>query len=357
MADTYYPKVKDVIGLGTIPDDVLGSPKYLSTQLYLQHAEQAGLDGQKITAAMDWSVVQAELAGTVPPSATVGESIFGMNNGSKNSVDRNYLAQAEETDFVEIYPLHVVKEITQPNTGGYKVTCERINESGKVVEKVILNCTYLFMAAGSMGTTKLLVRARETGTLPNLNQHVGKHWGNNGDRLWLRILAQSTGAPQGGPACTAIFDHDNPITPLTFEHGPAPLTTELFSMAMLGMGIPDKSGHFFYSPITDNVKLVWPLDGDATAVHAMWHTHHQLNTSTSGLFTIDMNAFDRYTYHPLGGAVLGKACDYHGRVSGYPKMYVIDASLIAGSSACCNPAWTVAALAERCMENIIGNDF
>ncbi|NMQ17943.1 hypothetical protein E4P82_01235 [Candidatus Competibacter phosphatis] len=47
----------------------------------------------------------------------------------------------------------------------------------------------------------------------------------------------------------------------------------------------------------------------------------------------------------------------YGRVQGYPGLYVVDAALIPGCTAATNPALTIAALAERCMEQIVAKDF
>jgi cholesterol oxidase len=69
-----------------------------------------------------------------------------------------------------------------------------------------------------------------------------------------------------------------------------------------------------------------------------------------------MNALESYTFHPLGGAVLGRACDGFGRLAGYRGLYVSDAALIPGSTAACNPALTVAALAERCLDDVVAHD-
>ncbi|MEH2351401.1 MAG: GMC oxidoreductase [Nostoc sp.] len=62
------------------------------------------------------------------------------------------------------------------------------------------------------------------------------------------------------------------------------------------------------------------------------------------------------TGHPLGGVPIGKACDPFGRVYGYNRLYVVDGSLIPGSAACTNPSFTIAALAERCLDKIIAQD-
>ncbi|MGV1804266.1 GMC oxidoreductase [Agrobacterium vitis] len=63
------------------------------------------------------------------------------------------------------------------------------------------------------------------------------------------------------------------------------------------------------------------------------------------------------TAHPLGGCVLGKACDEFGRVKAaddtpVPGLYVVDGSLIPGSTGAATPAWTIAAVAEYCMTEI-----
>src|SRR5206468_629333 len=58
---------------------------------------------------------------------------------------------------------------------------------------------------------------------------------------------------------------------------------------------------------------------------------------------------------PLGGLVLGKATDNYGRVKGYPNLYVVDGSLIPGSTGV-NPFVTITALAERNIERVLAED-
>ena len=62
------------------------------------------------------------------------------------------------------------------------------------------------------------------------------------------------------------------------------------------------------------------------------------------------------TGHQLGGASMGSVCDSYGRVQGKKGLYVVDGSLIPGSSTCMNPALTIAAVAERALQNIIQED-
>jgi cholesterol oxidase len=64
---------------------------------------------------------------------------------------------------------------------------------------------------------------------------------------------------------------------------------------------------------------------------------------------------DDFTYHPLGGCVLGRATDDYGRVRGYSKLYVTDGSLVPGSIGV-NPFLTITALAERTMTRVLAED-
>ena len=75
----------------------------------------------------------------------------------------------------------------------------------------------------------------------------------------------------------------------------------------------------------------------------------------TGLFADNKYYADDFTYHPLGGCLLGKATDDYGRVKGYNNLYVVDGSLIPGSVGV-NPYVTITALAERNIEHVIAND-
>ena len=60
----------------------------------------------------------------------------------------------------------------------------------------------VFLNAGSPGTTRLLVKSRAKGLIPDLPDAIGTQWGNNGDRIWAWINPTGdAGTQQGGPAC------------------------------------------------------------------------------------------------------------------------------------------------------------
>src|SRR5690606_31458655 len=118
--------------------------------------------------------------------------------------------------------LHAVSAIAEDPDGGYRVTCERIDEQGAVLERVRYRTPALFLAAGSIHSTRLLVEARARGDLSALDAAVGEGWGHNGQHIHMRTdLDETVGEYQGGPPTAVIRDLDNPVAPVTVEHGAA----------------------------------------------------------------------------------------------------------------------------------------
>jgi cholesterol oxidase len=133
-----------------------------------------------------------------------------------------------------------------------------------------------------------------------------------------------------------------------------------------GLGVPPALGTFSHDAATDTVTLNWPygdprLQPFANGTKSMLQA---LDAVNPGSFTV-LNTEDptknpfgvASTAHPVGGAVIGKATDFSGRVLGHKKLYVLDGSLIPGGSVGgVNPSLTIAALAERCMDRILETD-
>jgi hypothetical protein len=106
-------------------------PNYVGTWLFLDQARRAGLHAELAPNALDWDVVRAELAGRAVPSVSVGEYLFGVNSGARNSVDKNYLARAERSGHVEVRPLHRVAGLTTDRAGRYRVATERMTSTAR----------------------------------------------------------------------------------------------------------------------------------------------------------------------------------------------------------------------------------
>jgi cholesterol oxidase len=298
------------------------------------------------------------------PSAIAGQSFYGLNSGAKRSLDRSYLALAEATGHVDVLPLHNATAIGRGDGGRYVVTAQALRDDGSPDGPPRrIACRYLFLAAGSIGTTSLLVRARATRALPALDGHVGLHWAANGDLPVTRGALPPTNAGTGGPAGHFIFeDLDNPIGPTSLvelvlpPHIDAALRASGAPGAFANyasLGIPPALGSFAYDPATDRVALNWAPPTDprlASFLGAAQRTMSVLD-QRAGALTLGINPV--VSAHPLGGAVLGKACDFDGRVKNHPGLHVLDGALIEGSTGLANPSLTIAALAERCMERIL----
>jgi cholesterol oxidase len=366
MEDVYYPRVKAIIGSAPIPDDILATDYYLSSRVSLDQATRAGFPTRPVDLAIDWDIVRDEIAGRRVPSAIAGQSSYGLNSGATRSLDRNYLRRAEATGHVEILPLHNVAAIERGDGGRYVVTVSRIGDDGEAVSPPRrLNCKHLFLAAGSIGTTSLLVRGRATGALPALNDHVGRHWAANGDIPVIRGLLPPTNAGTGGPGGHFIMeDLNNPFGPTSLVEIVLPPHVNA-ALSALGapphfanyasLGLPPAIGSLAYESGSDTVGLTWPASDPRLGnfLAAAQRTLAVLEQATGSL-TVSFNP--AVSAHPLGGAVLGKACDFDGRVERHPGLYVVDGALIEGTTGLANPSFTIAALAERCMDRIIDRD-
>jgi cholesterol oxidase len=355
--ERWYPLVRHNLGASPIPDDVLAADAYRSSRRFIEHVRAAGLpEAQGVPMPIDWDVVRRELRGELPRSISSGDVIYGVNGPGKRSLDTNYLPAAEATGHVELLPLHRVDRVRRDDQGRWRVATDRLNTDGDILEQVEVTADALFLCAGSPNTTKLLVRAAGTGDIPDLPEDVGAWWSTNGDLLTTQILSTPMGTLQGGPASIGSFDWDDPAGPVTVLFAPIPLPFEANVMETIGIFIPDGHGRFHYDSARDQARLVFPPGAHGPAMAEARRRVAKVGAAAGAIGAIDMTAQDPATFHPLGGAVIGKVCDAHGRVLGQRGLYVNDGALIPGSTACANPSLTIAALAERNIDHIVRHD-
>ncbi|RUS93313.1 cholesterol oxidase [Dulcicalothrix desertica PCC 7102] len=353
LDSTYYPRVRSILKPSPIPDDILQTKYYLAARTFLEQAAKANLKVNKLDINVDWDIVRQEITGQKVPSAIVGEVLYGMNSGAKNSLDKNYLSMAEATGKAKILPLHVVTEIEELNQRRFRVVCNQINEQGTVIAQKSFTCRYLFLAAGSIGTTELLLRAKYNGKLRRLNNNVGMNWGTNGDSILLVATnSGQTNPTQGGPAVGGIEDFDNPIAPVVIEQIPfSSLPEGVYATLAQGITLPE--GKLTYNAKTNSTDLFWPKNSanNQKLTQAYQATYQKLNQA-SGITNSQTLDFST-SVHPLGGATVGSVCNSYMKVKGYANLFVVDGAFIPGSTACVNPSLTIAALAERCMDNFL----
>jgi cholesterol oxidase len=353
----YYPTVARMLQISPIPDDVLEASPYRSSRMFLDVAEKAGLEPFRVPLPVDWDFVRGELLGQYKPAYTNSDMSFGVNNGGKHSIDVTYLAAAEATGLVRVAALHVVRDISMDTRKQWVLHVDRIDTDGVVQERKKIIADAVFLNAGSAGTTRLLVKARAKGLIPDLPDAVGTQWGSNGDRIYAWVqMRDDPGSVQGGPACVGGRDLHSAI-PLTVIHAGSPQAPPqgVRLETLVAFGIIKGVGTWAYDADTDDARLTWPPEGDADLLPAIRARIDEF-AKVGGGQIIDTNAQEASTWHALGGVPMGDAVDRFGRVLGHQGLYVLDGARIPGSTGACNPSMTIAALAEHSMATIVTQD-
>lgn len=371
----HFRQVLDVIAPSPVPEDILATRQYEGTRLMRDDAVAAGYPMENGTpgplhhgtavapVAVDWEAVREELSGLRVPAVTIGESSLGINSGAKRSLDKadNYLGLARATGNVEIRALHTVTRIRfDPDTELYTLEVLHTDPDYKELEQFSVTTRHLIMSAGSIGTTKLLVRARETGDLPRLNHHIGTRWSSNGNSASYRIVTQGV-ASQGGPAGMKIVNYDDPQNPVVLgnlaQRVPAFFANEpvfapfLGALFVFGLGIPTSTGSFHYDAASDSVVLTWPPEAGRRVYDKFVG---MLNELSGTPYILEQSKSQAITAHPLGGVPLGLATDLDCRLYGYDNLYAVDGSIVPGAGAATAPSILISALAQRCMSRITG---
>lgn len=357
MNRVHYPRVARMLSLQTAPDELVNTDAYRAPRVFAEHVRRAGLPLSKIPMPIDWNYALAELRGEMAPSYSDGSGAMGVNNGGKHSVDVTYIAAAEATGNVRVATRHEVTDIERAGGGRWRVHVNRIDTDGTVLENKILTTDALIMAAGSVNTTKLLVRAAATGRIPDLPDGLGAGWGTNADRIyvWTDPL-EEFGVTQGGPVVYGSLNWDDPTRAHTVIQASIPsISLDVHSTMMVGFGVSEGRGRFAYDAARDEATLHWPFEGDSVIQNgAIGPAAHKI--AGPGSVLTDTNAIFPSTWHALGGANMGAVCDLDGRVLGQRGLYVLDGALIPGTTAACNPSMTIAAVAERALDNLVAQD-
>jgi cholesterol oxidase len=361
MYNTFYPRANAGLGVNTIDQAWFGTAEcYQFTRVGRQQANDAGFGTVFVPNVYDFAYMKQEQAGTVTRSALAGEVIYGNNRG-KRSVDKTYLAAAAATGRLSITTLHTVTAVAPANGGGYKVDMTQIDTSGNTVAVKSVVADRVFFAAGSVGTSKLLVAMKAQGRLGDLNDEVGRHWGNNGNVMVGRAnhIWDPTGSLQATMPTMGI---DNWVSsaPVFAEIAPFPAGLETWLSLYLAITKNPNRGTFGYDSGTGKVGLNWQTSWNQPSIDAAKTVFDKINSKEGTIYRTDLFGVyktwgDDFTYHPLGGCVLGQATDNYGRLTAYPGLYVVDGSLIPGSTGV-NPFVTITALAERNIEKIIATD-
>jgi cholesterol oxidase len=313
-----------------------------------------------------------------------GNCMIGCRFGAKNRLDLNYLYLAERAGAV-IHPDTTVTAL-RPVPAGWAVTAGKRR----------FTCRQVVLAAGALGTQRLLHAMRDTGTLPQISPRLGTLTRTNSEAL---LGAQARVVPakpfSQGVAITSSFhpDADTHIEPV--RYGPGSNAMGLLATLLVdGGGRVPRPVRFVGEALRHPVLLLrslstrhWSertiialvmqrLDNSLTVrrtrrgrlttgpghgpANPRWiPTGHEAvrriaaaiggvpGGSLADVFNIPMTA------HILGGATIGASpesgvIDAYHRVFGCPGLHVVDGSAVPANLGV-NPALTITALAERAM--------
>jgi cholesterol oxidase len=332
-----------------------------------------------------------------------GSCMVGCRHGAKNTLVKNYLWFAErlgarvlaERQAVDIRPLG------EPDgSDGYAVATEH---PGAWVRrrKRILTARGVVVAAGPLGTNRLLAQCRHSGALPRLSERIGHVVRTNSESIQAVTAPDDSRDFSRSVAITSSIypDPDTHIEVVTYGRA-GDAISRLFTV-MTGRGTrvtrPLKwIGAMVAHPLR-TVRLMWParwsrrtvillvmqsLDSamrlrsrparvgrgvrlqteqdpgrpnptfiPAAEQAARWFAARTGGVPQSGLTESTLNI--PTTAHILGGAVIGTGpesgvVDAHNRAFGYRNLLVCDGAAVPANPGV-NPSLTITALAERAM--------
>lgn len=321
-----------------------------------------------------------------------GNCDIGCQVHAKNTLDLNYIPWAEKHR-AEVRPLHLARVI-RPEGSGYRVDFERV-ENGRLVPG-FETADRVFLAAGSLGSTELLLRCRdEHRTLPNVSAFLGRDWSSNGDFLTPAYYKTRKISPSWGPTITSAIDfldgseggqqffiEDGGFPDLLADYLMAGAKGAWFTrgrllrrelkkilpqldplgnfMPWFAQGIDASDGRLslqrpWYAPFgKTRLDLDWKIARSEGLFNAIVAMHKKLSAATGGEPWVPptwSRLKSLATPHPLGGCGMGSTrqdgvVDHRGEVFGHPNLFVVDGSIVPKAVGR-NPSRTIAALAER----------
>jgi cholesterol oxidase len=320
----------------------------------------------------------------------LGECDLGCPVNARNTLDLNYLAVAKQKG-ARILPLHVVRTITTA-AQGYEVRADEI-VNGKLEARTFTS-KFVVLAAGSLGSTELLLRSRAAGGLTSVSQRLGEGWSSNGDFLTPAIHPFRDVQPGRGPTITAaidLLDGEYMSKAIFVEDGGLPdlarnalerartdpnandllkRTTATLLPILGGIDIVRRVMPWFaqardaadgrLSIRNDELFLEWDIAASEETINAVASVHRKLAMLTEGLALTPLPwtiGRDLITPHPLGGCNMGATAatgvvDAAGEVFGHRGLFVADGAIVPKAVGL-NPSRTIAALAEHVAAGLV----
>jgi cholesterol oxidase len=340
-----------------------------------------------------------------------GSCMVGCRHGAKNTLVKNYLWFAERLG-VEILPERMVVDVRpldgEAGAGGYEVGHERSGAWFRRGRRT-LRARGVVLAAGALGTNKLLQRCKLDGSLPRLSDRLGELVRTNSESIMAVTAPDDERDFTKSVAITSSIypDPDTHIEPVTYGGG-ADSQSFLYTLLTERGGKRTRPFHFLAGLLrhpaqaaralrpgkwsrrsvillvmqtVDNAiklkpkRLRFPGGGVGLTTEqdplkpiphtlpiayqaAKWIAQRIGGTpqamSTEAIFAIPTTA------HILGGAAIGAdassgVVDARHRVFGYENLLVCDGAAVPANVGA-NPSLTITALAERALSRVPAAD-
>lgn len=339
-----------------------------------------------------------------PGCTRCGDCCGGCNVGAKNSVAVTYLPDAVRHG-AELFTHAGVRHVAKTRDGEWEVHVRRLDGQGG---ERVLRAAMVVLAAGTLGTTEILLRSRANGLA--LSDRVGERFSANGDIIAFGygalepVNAVGVGYPakvegmEVGAAVTGQLEIDDELTlanELRVQEGVlpsalAPVLPVLFipngrllgALQSLVNGVykgpfaklqtffavshDSATGRFVLDD--DRLQLVWPTAKDEPVYGRLDAMLTSVVKQAGGSYVKNPLAgtvmgHQPATAHPLGGAGMGRervdgAINHKGQVFDaaagrgssdvHAGLYVIDGAMMPRSLGV-NPLLTITALAERAL--------
>ena len=148
-----------------------------------------------------------------------GECMTGCRHGAKNTLVKNYLYLAESAG-AEVIADTTVTDICEVNDGTY-VLSTRASWASGVLKPNRITADQVIVAAGALGTAKLLQKVRANGRLAGMSSQLGAFSRTNSESL-LGVIARQDDIDysEGSAITSSVFpDEHTHIAPVRYGHG------------------------------------------------------------------------------------------------------------------------------------------
>lgn len=325
-----------------------------------------------------------------------GECMTGCRHGAKNTLLQNYLYLAERAGAV-VHPLTTVTRIRTLPDGRYAVDTERTGSWFHGGRRTLV-ASDVVLAAGTMGTQRLLHGMRDAGHLPHLSARLGELTRTNSEAILGARTFRGGADFTRGVAITSSFHPDSQTHIEPVRYGKGSNAMGLLTTALADGGAGPRPLHWLREASRHPVMLLRNLSmrhwSEQTIIALVMQTRDNSITSYTkrgllgrrkltsrpghgepnptwipvgheavrriaakikgfpgggwnDVFNIPMTA------HFLGGAPIGDSPDtgvidpYH-RAYGHPGLHVVDGAAVSANLGV-NPSLTITAQAERAM--------